>query len=123
MLRFLAKTFVEQEPVLLAGIEELANGFHLHLFPDGGDLFGAEAFYFEHFDHARGGLMDILLKEPQFAGLLYLLYFFADGVPDALYGYYLFEWKAFERSGKLFEGEGRDRIRFRFEGVFAVDIH
>ena len=43
-LGLFAEAFIEEQSVLLAGVEEFADGFDLYFFPDGGYLFWSQAF-------------------------------------------------------------------------------
>src|ERR1700677_4319826 len=110
-LGLFAETFIKEQPVLVAGVEEFADGFDLHFLPDGGDLLWAQAFYLEHFDDAGRGIFDVLLEEVKFAGFDDLADFFADGVPDALNGGDFVSRDIPDGGRELFEGEGGDGVR------------
>ena len=123
LLGFLSKTFEEEKAVFLTGIEKFPGGFDLHILPDGGDLFRAETFDLEHFDDTGGGVGDILVEELKFSGFDDFADFFADCVPNALYGGQFIGGDVPDGGGEFFEGKGGDRVRFCLKRVLAVDIH
>ena len=83
LLCFFAEAFEEEETVFLAGVEELAEGFYFHFFPDRGDFFGAESFDAEHFEDAWGCFMDVFVEEGEVSGGDDLGDFLGDGIADA----------------------------------------
>ena len=51
-----AEALIQEQPVLLTGVEEFTNAFNAHLFPDRGDLLRTQTFDLQHCDDARRGL-------------------------------------------------------------------
>ena len=110
VLGLFAEAFIEEQSVLLAGVEELADGFDLYFFPDGRDLFWSEAFDLQHGDDSGRCLIDIFMQKAEFAGFEDLLDLFADGVADAFYGGEFFGGEGLDGLGEFFQREGGDGV-------------
>jgi hypothetical protein len=123
LLRLLPKTLEQQQAILLAGIQEFSHRLYLHVFPDRRDLFWAEPLDGKHVDDPGWSLVDIFFEEAQFPGLLNFQDLFADRIPNPLDRGDLFQGQSIQLHGQFFQREGRHRIRFCLEGIFAVDVH
>ena len=103
LLGLFAEAFIEEQSVLLAGVEEFADRFDLYFFPDGRYFFWSESFDLEHGDDSRGCSVDIFMKKSEFAGFEDFLDFFADCVADPFYGGEFLRGQVLDGFGEFFE--------------------
>ena len=118
-----AKAFEQREAVFVAGVEQFPEGFYFQFFPDGSDLFGAQAFDLQHFHDAGRGDLNVVIEEGQAPAEQEFLYIFKQGFSYAFDLFHFFQWHAFEGQGQLIDGEGGAAKGFGFEGVFPVNVH
>ena len=92
LLCFFAEPFVQGKSILVAGIQQFAQGFNLHLLPDDVYFFGPDSLDLQHLQHAFGRVGYVLFQKlhssavQQFTN--FLSHAFANA-PNASYGFWI----------------------------------